>query len=429
MENREQFQQFKLNKQLLNAISDAGYENPTPIQSKAIPKILNGHDLLGIAPTGTGKTAAYVIPILMKLKYAQTDVPRALILAPTRELVLQIAEVFTTLSCYTDLRTLALYGGVGIEKQMEHLSAGADIIIATPGRWVDVYRKGGMITREIKTLVLDEGDKMMDMGFLPQIWNILEKIPVKRQNLLFSATFPPKVDRLAGEFLEFPEKVEVAPQSTVTEQVKHFYYSTPNFRTKLNLLLYLLESGDIKKIIVFVKTKQMANNIFKFLSRKSGHPVRVIHSNKAQQTRFNAIKEFKHGDVKILVTTDITARGHDIDMVSHVVNFDVPVVYEDYVHRVGRTGRATHSGEAITFANPAEEMHLKQIEKRIQNKIPQHYMPAQVEVTDTEAWEKKLIEREIDHLKKLEDPGYKGAFHSKKKMKSKISGNARKKRK
>ncbi|HCB45873.1 MAG TPA: DEAD/DEAH box helicase, partial [Algoriphagus sp.] len=218
------FDAFKLNKQLLNAVAEAGYTSPTAIQEKAIPLALAGHDVLGIAQTGTGKTAAYVLPILMKVKYAQGNLPRALILAPTRELVMQIEEVCHQLATYTDLRIVSLYGGIGPKTQIEQIQAGVDIVISTPGRFLDLYKKGVMITKELKTMVLDEADKMMDMGFMPQIRSILEVIPVKRQNLLFSATFAPRVDRLAAEFLEFPERVEITPSATTAETIGQVKY-------------------------------------------------------------------------------------------------------------------------------------------------------------------------------------------------------------
>ncbi|HAH36273.1 MAG TPA: DEAD/DEAH box helicase, partial [Algoriphagus sp.] len=244
------FDAFKLNKQLLNAVAEAGYTSPTAIQEKAIPLALAGHDVLGIAQTGTGKTAAYVLPNLMKVKYAQGNLPRALILAPTRELVMQIEEVCHQLATYTDLRIVSLYGGIGPKTQIEQIQAGVDIVISTPGRFLDLYKKGVMITKELKTMVLDEADKMMDMGFMPQIRSILEVIPVKRQNLLFSATFAPRVDRLAAEFLEFPERVEITPSATTAETIGQVKYYVPNIRTKIYLLEYLLDSESVKRAII-----------------------------------------------------------------------------------------------------------------------------------------------------------------------------------
>jgi ATP-dependent RNA helicase RhlE len=239
----QSFENFKLNKQLQDAVKEAGYTKPTPIQEKAIPLALAGHDVLGIAQTGTGKTAAYVLPILMKIKYAQGMLPRALIMAPTRELVMQIEEAVIVFGKNTDLRYVSLYGGLGPKTQIEKLQKGVDIIISTPGRFLDLYKKGEIVTKEIKTMVLDEADKMLDMGFMPQIRSILEIIPTKRQNLLFSATFGQKVEKFSYEFLEFPERVEVSPQATTAETIHQVKYLIPNIKTKTNLLIHILESS------------------------------------------------------------------------------------------------------------------------------------------------------------------------------------------
>ncbi len=426
---KKTFEAFKLNRQLLNAIAEVSYDEPTPIQQKAIPLILNGHDVIGIAQTGTGKTAAFVLPILMKTKYAQGHDPRALILAPTRELVLQIEENVKLFATYTDLRYTSLFGGIGPKSQIEALQGGLDILISTPGRFLDLYSRGEITVKLIKTMVLDEADKMMDMGFMPQIRRILEVIPTKRQNLLFSATMSPRVEELSHEFLEFPEKIEISPQATPASLVEQKLYEVPNFRTKINLLYWLLtDSDDIKKLIVFTKTKDHADNVFKFLSRKIDAEIRVIHANKGQNTRINAIEAFKNDEVNILVATDVAARGIDVSSVSHVINFDVPLIYEDYVHRIGRTGRARNTGVAMTFANEAEMLHVDKIEKIIRQPIPKFPMPTQVPVEETTKDERQQINREIDHFKRKADPGFKGAFHEKKKKARAHQSKRRKKR-
>lgn len=411
------FSDFKLNKQLLSAVAEAGYQEPTEIQKKAIPLLLAGHDLLGIAPTGTGKTAAYVLPLLMKVKYAQGNSPRALILAPTRELVLQIEEEVREFSKYTDLRCLPLYGGTGIKAQLAKVEEGVDILVATPGRFLDAYRSGSLLTKEIKILVLDEADKMMDMGFMRQINSVLEVIPVKRQNALFSATMPDKVLRLSENFLEFPETVEVSPQSTTAETVDQLLYEVPNYKTKINLLLYLLSQVErFNRVMVFAKTKKTADDVSKYLRRKLMQEVRVIHANKGQNTRINAMEDFKEGKVQVLVATDVASRGIDVSLVSHVINFDVPIIYEDYVHRIGRTGRAKHSGEAITFMNPAEAYHIEKIEKMIRQPIPSAFLPEDLTIEKTPFVEQQEIAREIDEQRRKEDPDFAGAFHEKKKV-------------
>jgi len=411
------FEDFKLNRQLLSAVTEAGYETPTPIQQQAIPQILAGHDILGIAQTGTGKTAAYLLPLLMKVKFAQGMHPRALILAPTRELAMQIGENVALLAKYTDIRHVVVYGGVGPKTQIEEIAKGVDLLVATPGRLLDIYMKGDLILKEIKTLILDEADKMMDMGFMPQIRKVLEVIPRKRQNLLFSATMPDKVVRLSEEFLEFPIRVEVAPQSSTTDMVNQVLYEVPNLKTKINLLAMLLQNQEAyQRVIIFTRTKEIANNIFKYLARKvvPEDQIRVIHANKGQNSRINAMEAFKEGNIRILVATDVAARGIDITEVSHVINFDVPIIYEDYVHRIGRTGRANHTGEAITFMTAAEVNHIQKIEEIIRMKIERIPLPEDLIVEETSFDESQEMARAIDDQRKKADPTFQGAFHEKK---------------
>jgi len=410
------FEDFDFNRQTLNAIADAGYTEPTPIQQKAMPPILNGQDVMGIAQTGTGKTAAYVLPIIMRLKYAQGEHARALILSPTRELAMQIEENIRTYSKYTDLRVVTVYGGLGPKTQIENINKGVDIIVATPGRYMDIYLAGHIVTKTLQVLVLDEADKMMDMGFMPQINRILEVVPRKRQNLLFSATMSEKIHQLSANFLEFPTVIEVTPQATPAQTVEQKLYHVPNMRTKINMLRKLLEEeGNITKLMVFCKTRVVAEDVYKFLSRKFGEgQVKVLHANKGQNTRINAMNAFKNDEVKILVATDVASRGIDVSDVSHVINFDVPVVFEDYVHRIGRTGRALQSGIAITFCNPAEEYYVGKIQKLIRQTIPVFEIPADVFVEETSYEERQHQNKEIDLQKRKENPDFKGAFHEKK---------------
>jgi ATP-dependent RNA helicase RhlE len=412
------FEDFKFNRQILNAIADAGYTEATPIQEKAIPPIMNGQDVMGIAQTGTGKTAAYVLPILMKLKYAQGDSPRALIVSPTRELAMQIEENIKAFAANTDLRVVVLYGGLGPKTQIEQINKGVDIIVATPGRLLDIYLAGHIVTKTLQVLVLDEADKMMDMGFMPQINRILEVVPVKRQNLLFSATMSDKIQELSHNFLEFPTVIEVTPQATTAETVSQQLYYVPNNKTKINLLKALMDKeGDIKKLMVFCKTRVAAEDVYKFLLRKYGETgVKVLHANKGQNTRINSINSFKNDLVKILVATDVASRGIDVSDVSHVINYDVPVVIEDYVHRIGRTGRAYNSGVAITFAVPSEEYYVNKIQKLIRQTIPVFAIPEGVFIEETPYEERQEQAKEIDLQKRKEDPDFKGAFHEKKSL-------------
>ncbi|HEY0655954.1 MAG TPA: DEAD/DEAH box helicase [Chryseosolibacter sp.] len=412
------FENFNLNRQLLNAVSEAGFETPTEIQLKAIPLILGGQEVIGIAQTGTGKTAAYALPVLMKVKYAQGKDPRALILAPTKELTIQISEHIAQLAKYTDLRIFALYGGVGASQQIKAIENGVDILIATPGRFMELYLQGDLPTKLIKTLVLDEADRMMDMGFMRQLRKIFEVIPPKRQNLLFSATFSDRIESLSKEFLEFPVKIEVTPQATTASKVEQVLYKVPNLKTKINFLEYLLRNEEaFNRVLIFTRTKEAANNVFKYLERKGFGPVKAIHSNKDQNTRINAVNDFKEGKLRILVSTDVTARGIDVTKVSHVINFDVPILYEDYVHRIGRTGRAFQEGKAITFATDAELYHIDKIQKLIRETIPVKELPSDVEVEETPKFEAKDMAREIDAQKRKEDPTFQGAFHERKRKK------------
>ncbi len=410
------FERFELNRQLLNAIADAGYTVPTPIQEKTIPPTMAGHDVLGIAQTGTGKTAAYLLPILMKIKYAQGTMPRCFIFAPTRELVIQIDKAVGELAKYTDIRHMALYGGLGPKTQIETIQAGIDIIVATPGRFMDLYLRGEIAVKDLKIMVLDEADKMMDMGFMPQIRKILEVIPLKRQNLLFSATFPDKVESLSAEFLEFPTRIEVSPQATTAATVKQRMFAVPNMQTKINVLEYLFKTEEVQKTMIFTRSRDVADAVYNSLNGRviPKNNIRVIHANKGQNTRINSMDAFRDGIVTVLVATDVAARGIDIDHVTHVVNFDVPLIYEDYVHRIGRTGRANNVGEAITFLTIAEEYHIKKIEKIIRMEIPREPLPEDIEIAKTPFDENQALLLEVDNQRKKEDPNFKGAFHEKK---------------
>lgn len=415
-----QFSDFKLNKQILKAIAEAGFETPTDIQRKAIPQVLGGHDILGIAQTGTGKTAAYAIPLLMKIKYAQGDDARALIIVPTRELTIQVTEQIKALATYTDLRIIALYGGVGIKNQVAELAKGVDIIVSTPGRLMELYLPGHLHLKKLSMFVLDEAERLLDMGFRPQINRILEVIPRKRQNLLFTATWNDKVKSISEDFLVAPMEIRISPEIRTAQTVSQCVYFLPNLRTKINLLEHMLLDPAFRKVMIFCKTKTTATNISKFFGRKYGvEMVRVIHGNKSQNTRLNSLQAFRDDKIRFLVATDVGARGIDVDEVSHVINFDVPLIYEDYIHRIGRTGRAFHTGDSITFCAPNDEYHWKKIQKLIRQKVQVEVIPPGVEVTETLFEEKQMMLREIDDQKRKEDPEFRGAFHVKKALKKK----------
>ncbi|HWS01330.1 MAG TPA: DEAD/DEAH box helicase [Prolixibacteraceae bacterium] len=409
------FEKFGIGKSIMKALDEIGFHEPTPVQELAIPVIKSGQDILGIAQTGTGKTAAYLIPILMRLVKAEGEDPRALILVPTRELAIQVGEDIEELTQYTNIRSAAVFGGIGWTKHAELVKPGVDIVVATPGRLWDLYRIGALRLKKIKVLVIDEADRMLDMGFMPQLNQLFEVIPPKRQNLLFSATFSDKIELISNEFLTFPARVEVAPSATTVDKVEQYFYRLPNFRSKLNLINYLLtDTATYKRVIIFCATKENAELVFKVLDRKTDGEVRVLHSNKAQNTRINAIQAFKEGNVRVLISTDVSARGIDVSLISHVINFDLPTNYEDYVHRIGRTARANHDGVAISFLKPDEEFHLQNIEKLIRMEIVELPVPEDVELVPSTRSEIQGIAREMDRQKKLDDTGFKGAFHEKK---------------
>jgi ATP-dependent RNA helicase RhlE len=409
------FSDLKITRQFIDPLNDKGIVTPTEIQEKAIPVISGGTDVVGIAQTGTGKTLAYLLPIVMKIKYAQGLDPRALILVPTKELVLQIEKEIAMLVSQTDLRWVALYGGIGPKTQIETITNGVDLIVATPGRFLEIYAKRVLSTKQIKTVVLDECDRMMDMGFWPQLRDIQEKMPQKKQQLLFSATFPEKVQRIADNFLLFPHVIEVTPQATPASTVQQVLFKVPNNATKTEALVWMLQHREeMNRVMVFCKTKDRVTQLANQLEKSGIQEVKVIHSNKGQNARINALEEFKAGKVRVLVTTDVSARGIDVFEVSHVVNFNVPQHHEDYVHRIGRTGRAFKTGEAITFMDVSEVYHVRKIEHLMNQFIPTHDLDPSVFIHATSKEEMQEQNREIDRQKRIENPDFKGAFHEKK---------------
>ena len=412
---RKTFEELKIAKSILKALNEIGFVEPTPIQQQAIPKINSGVNIVGVAQTGTGKTAAYLLPLLTKLRKPEGVDPRVVIIVPTRELSIQVGEDVAELTAYSELRHAAIFGGIGWTKHAELLEPGIDILIATPGRMWDLYQAGALSLRKVKYLVVDEADRMLDLGFLPQLKQLQEVIPSKRQNLLFSATFSENIEKLAEEFLDYYEKLEIAPTATPVEKVTQIAYRVPNYRTKLNLIEALLEDEEtFKRVVIFVKTKEHAEGVFKVVQRKTEGEIRILHSNKGQNARINSIQAFKSGEVRVLITTDVSARGMDVSMVSHVINFDIPNDYEDYIHRIGRTARAGNKGDAITMVDPSDEWHWQKINELIRMDIELREMPETVEVIETEFNENQDHLREIDRQRKIDDPTYRGAFHKKK---------------
>ena len=363
------FQNLSLIDPILKAVQEEGYTEPTPIQEVAIPIVLNGIDLLGCAQTGTGKTAAFAIPIL-QLLYAETTTQntgryiKSLILTPTRELAIQIDESFSSYGRYCGLKHTVVYGGVSQKNQTDQLKAGIDILIATPGRLLDLYQQRFIDLRHIKIFVLDEADRMLDMGFIRDVQRIIEYIPKQRQTLFFSATMPPEISHLADNILHNPEKVAVTPVSSTVDKIKQFIYFTEK-ANKRKLLIHLLQTQpEIRSALVFSRTKHGADRLARELS-KAGIPTEAIHGDKMQSARQRALSRFKLGESRVLVATDIAARGIDIDDLSHVINFDFPDVPETYVHRIGRTGRAGLEGTALSFCDVEEILNLRDINKLI----------------------------------------------------------------
>ena len=334
------FNELNISKQILMALEDAGFEQPTPIQERAFPVIRSGKDVIGIAQTGTGKTLAYLIPLLMKLHYAQGNYPRALVIVPTRELVVQVCESVELLTEYMDIRCVGIYGGTNIRTQQAAVYEGVDLLVTTPGRFMDIYMNGIIRTPQIKTVVVDEADRLMDMGFMPQLRSILEVVPEKHQTLLFSATFSTTIAELAAEFLApEPVRIETGNPTTPVELVTQLRYDLPNIQTKINLLkLLLTDKEEFRRVMIFTETKKNADRIVERLGDHWKGELSVLHSNKAQNSRLNALKAFKEGKTRIMVSSDVAARGIDVQDVSHVINFDIPSIPEEYIHRKGRNG-------------------------------------------------------------------------------------------
>ena len=417
------FADLNLNTPLQNALDDLGYKIPTTIQHRVFPVVMSGRDVCGIAQTGTGKTFAYLLPCLRQWKFSKDKAPQVLILVPTRELVAQVVENVKALTTYMNLIVVGVYGGVNINTQQIEVMKGVDVLVATPGRLYDLAMNGAFKTKMIKKLVIDEVDEMLNLGFRTQLKNILDFLPPKRQNLLFSATMTEDVEALIDNYFNNPVRVEAAPTGTPLENIIQTGYEVANFNTKVNLLDLLLRSDEtMTKVLVFAATKQLADQLYEQMEIKFPGTVGVIHSNKEQNYRFNTVKQFKEGNFRFIIATDIVARGIDIAEVTHVINFDVPDVPENYIHRIGRTGRADKEGIAITFITEKEKPLLKAIESLMKYKVPMVALPDNLITSDelTED-EKPKIFMKTDAIKvaKKEDAG--PAFHEKSAKNSKVN--------
>jgi ATP-dependent RNA helicase RhlE len=361
------FTKFGLSPEILQGVRAAGYVTPTPIQLRGIPLVLAGRDMIGSAQTGTGKTAAFALPILSKLGQHAPG-PRALILEPTRELAAQVETAFRDFARFTNLKTTVVYGGVGYGRQLDDLRAGTDVLAATPGRLLDHLERGTVRLDKVQFLVLDEADRMLDMGFLPDVRRILDRCPRQRHTSLFSATIPPQIETLIQWGMKNPETIQIGARRTPAETVKHVIYPVSDSQ-KSDLVLELLKRVDYNSVLIFCRTKHGADRVAGLLKRNN-HAVAVLHSNRTQREREQALQGFRSGKFEVLVATDIAARGLDIADVSHVINYDVPQHPEDYIHRIGRTGRAEASGDAFTIMTAEDASHVFAIERFISQKIP-----------------------------------------------------------
>ena len=416
------FEQFNLPKSVQKAIDDLGFVTPTPIQEKSFSVIMSGRDMMGIAQTGTGKTFAYLLPLLKLYKFTPTDTPKIVILVPTRELVVQVVEEVEKLTKYMSVRTIGIFGGVNINTQKKSVYKGIDILVGTPGRVMDLALDSVIRFDDTQKLVIDEFDEMLNLGFRVQLTSILAMMTRnKRQNILFSATMTDEVDAILNDFFDFPEEVTLAASGTPLENIKQLSYNVPNFNTKVNLLIHLLETDEsMERILVFVNNKKISDMLHERIEENFDGQFGVIHSNKSQNYRLSTMASFQEGNLRGIITTDIMARGLDISNISHVINFEAPEMPELYMHRIGRTGRADATGTAISFITPREEDFKTEVEELMGQVLEIVEFPEVVEISS------KLIEPEKDKqpikflLKKPKLDGD-GAFHEKSKKNKKVN--------
>ena len=423
------FNELNIKTPLQNALADLGYTTPTTIQQKAFAVAMSGADVCGIAQTGTGKTIAYLLPCLCQWKFAKDKSPQILVVVPTRELVVQVVEMVNKLTTYMSVVAVGIYGGVNINTQKLSVEEKVDVLVATPGRLFDLVMNGSLKLKAVKKLVIDEFDELLNLGFRTQLKNILDLLPDKRQNLLFSATLTEDVANILDVYFTNPIKIEAAPTGTPLENIEQIAYELPNFNTKVNMLkLLLAENASMTKVLVFAASKAQADLLFEELQASNEGSFGVIHSNKEQNHRFNTVNQFKNGNYRFIIATDIVSRGIDIAEVTHVINFDTPDEAENYMHRIGRTGRADKKGIAITFVTQKEQTAKEKIEALMQYKIPVLPTPEHLEISDVLIDDEipKKIGKEIQlKVKKREDVG--AAFHEKSAKNQKVNFIVRKK--
>ncbi|MFC5683983.1 DEAD/DEAH box helicase [Flavobacterium sp. MAHUQ-51] len=415
------FEQFNLPKSLQKAIDEIGLTTPTPIQEKSFSVIMSGRDMMGIAQTGTGKTFAYLLPLLKQYKFSTTHTPKIVILVPTRELVVQVVEEIEKLTQYMSIRTIGIYGGVNINTQKKTVYEGSDILVGTPGRTMDLALDNVVRFEDMQKLVIDEFDEMLNLGFRTQLTSLFAMMPKKRQNILFSATMTDEVDAILNDYFDYPEEVTLAASGTPLEKIKQITYNVPNFNTKVNLLKHLLETNEeMSRVLIFVNNKKISDMLHERIEEDFEGLFGVIHSNKSQNYRLNTMASFQEGELRGLITTDIMARGLDISDITHVINFEMPEFAELYMHRIGRTGRADANGTAISFISPREEEAKIEAEVLMDMELAIEDFPEEVEIST------KLIGPEKDRqpIKMLmKKPKIEGgaAFHDKAKKNQKVN--------
>lgn len=417
------FHDLNLKKPLHDALDELGYTTPTSIQAKSFSVMMSGQDVIGIAQTGTGKTLAYLLPCLCHWQFSKSTFPQILIVVPTRELVVQVVREVEKLTTYMNVIVGGVYGGTNINTQSDMVMKGLDVLVGTPGRLLDLALKGTLQLKSIKRLVIDEVDETLGLGFRPQLNRLFEYLPEKRQNMVFSATLSEEVEAFLEEHFNHPVKIEAAPAGTPVENITQTGFAVPNFNTKVNLLKHLLENNpEMNKVLIFAGSKTLADLLMDEMDPVMPEKIGVIHSNKSQNYRFNSVNRFQDGTFRLLIATDLVARGIDITEVSHVINFDLPDIPENYIHRIGRTGRADKKGQAITFVTPNDKSQFNVIQTYMKCEVAIDELPAGVEISN------ELIELEkpkvampnvIVKLPKREDVG--PAFHEKKAKNKKVN--------
>jgi ATP-dependent RNA helicase RhlE len=415
------FSDLNLSTPILNALNDLGYTQPTPIQERAFSAMMAGHDVVGLAQTGTGKTIAYLLPCLRLWKYSKDKLPQTLIIVPTRELVVQVVEEIKKLTPYMNVDAIGIYGGVNIRSQREQIIAGLDILVATPGRLLDLLLDSTIKAKVIKRVIIDEVDEMFSLGFRPQLERVFDLLPPKRQTLMFSATYSDEVDSMIKTFFRMPVRIEAAPSGSPLTNINQLAYQVPNYHTKLNLLNYLLSQDGMDRVLIFASSRKLVDKLHNHLENEFPGEAGVIHASKAQNARFRAVENFSEGKQRILVATDVLSRGIDITGVSHVINFDIPETTENYVHRIGRSGRADAKGDSISFILPNDAEMVLKIEELMHYAIPRAEIPEAVEISEI---------LNPDEMPQVKMPDYKikiklneggGAFHEKSEKNQKVN--------